>query len=91
MYAFLIFFKSGVTRNKESLYRQKTLVNHQNLRLAAKTNLIRNCANKDVTFTWIPAHHMGHIGNEEADRLAKRGAKIKDTSKPTLDLSPNVQ
>ena len=51
-------------------------------KLDTKNALVKNCKTKlnrlsegnDVKLSWIPAH-VGYIGNEIADRLAKLGAK----------------
>ena len=40
-----------------------------------KQNLNRLATGNNVTLNWIPGH-CGHLGNEVADRLAKRGADL---------------
>ena len=54
--------------------------------LQCKLNLNRLGEANTVTLQWIPGHE-GHMGNEVADRLAKRGAARSDTCGP-LPLIP---
>ena len=54
--------------------------------LQCKLNLNRLGEANTVTLQWIPGHE-GHMGNEVADRLAKRGAARSDTCGP-LPLLP---
>ena len=51
------------------------------------TNLKHVCENNEVKLYWIPGHE-GYVGNEKADKLAKRGAmNIHGTRKIKLGIS----
>ena len=59
-------------------------------KITAECKLLLNELNDKCRFlklTWIPSH-VGHLGNEVADRLAKRGSKLKFTGpEPVIPIS----
>ena len=59
----------------------KNFTTTDSLVLQCKTSLNKLGETNTVTLYWIPGH-KGHMGNEVADRLAKRGADSSDTPGP---------
>ena len=55
-------------------YSIKTKHSIQEIRSLIKTVKIRN---NEIILQWIPAH-VGIMGNEHADQLAKKGAMVKE-------------
>ena len=57
--------------------------------LEAKQTLEELAKNNQITLNWIPGHE-GHMGNEIADRLAKRGAsQVMMGPKPSVPIQNN--
>ena len=57
--------------------------------LEAKQTLEELAKNNQITLTWIPGHE-GHMGNEIANRLAKRGAiQVMMGPKPLVSVYNN--
>ena len=56
---------------------------------STKISLNRLCEENRVEITWIPAH-VGHLGNEFADRLAKKGTEMRGDQIVDLPYSNNV-
>ena len=57
--------------------------------LEAKQTLKELAKNNQITLNWIPGHE-GHMGNEIADRLAKRGAsQVMMGPKPSVPIQNN--
>ena len=56
---------------------------------STKSSLNRLCEENTVSLTWIPAH-VGHLGNEFADILAKKGTQQRGDNIIELPFANNV-
>jgi hypothetical protein len=51
--------------------------------------LLKHLQNKSIAFQWIPSH-IGIVGNEIADELAKKGTRVQTSLHPRPNLRRKV-
>ena len=75
--------------NQGAIKAMESYTTNSKVILEAKQTLKELAKNNQITLNWIPGHE-GHMGNEIADRLAKRGAsQVMMGPKPSVPIQNN--